>query len=341
VKILYALQGTGNGHVSRARDLVPRFAKHADVDVLISGVASTIDLGFPVKYHKYGLAMVYNAKGGVSYWESLWRNKLITFIKDVWCLKVKEYDLVVVDFEPVTSYACMLKGVKALQISHQAAYWSDHSPRPQRRVLHWEWVLKYMSPAVYKIGFHFQPYDRFLLPPIIRGEVRNLVPRKGESILVYLPSYAGDELAAFFAQFPGQKFEIFTATTTQDHAQNITLHKPSVAPFLQMLSICKGVICGAGFETPAEALYLGKSLLVIPIKGQYEQACNAAALGLLGTPIVPILSMEYAHIIQQFIALEEELSIRFPDYADPLVQQIISNVENGLDYDDISSLQVW
>jgi len=341
VKILYALQGTGNGHVSRARDLVPRFAKHADVDVLISGAASTIDLGFPVKYHKYGLAMVYNAKGGVSYWKSLWSNKLITFFKDVWYLKVKDYDLVVVDFEPITSYACKFKGVTALQISHQAAYWSDHSPRPQRRVLHWEWVLKYMSPAVYKIGFHFQPYDRFVLPPIIRREVRNLVPSKGESILVYLPSYAGDELAAFFAQFPGQKFEIFTTTTSQVHAQNITLQQPSVAQFLQAISKCKAVICGAGFETPAEALHLGKPLLVIPIEGQYEQACNAAALALLGIPVVPILSMDYSHIIEQFITLEEGMSIRFPDYADILVQQIIRNVENGFDYDDISSLQVW
>ena len=39
-----------------------------------------------------------------------------------------------------------------------------------------------------------------------------------------------------------------------------------------------GVITGAGFETPAEVLHLGKRLLVIPIKGQYEQLCNAAAL---------------------------------------------------------------
>jgi uncharacterized protein (TIGR00661 family) len=39
-----------------------------------------------------------------------------------------------------------------------------------------------------------------------------------------------------------------------------------------------GVITGAGFETPAEALYLGKQLMVLPMHGQYEQACNAAAL---------------------------------------------------------------
>jgi hypothetical protein len=41
----------------------------------------------------------------------------------------------------------------------------------------------------------------------------------------------------------------------------------------------------AGFEGPSEALYLKKKLLVIPISGQYEQACNAAALQKMGVPV--------------------------------------------------------
>ena len=45
---------------------------------------------------------------------------------------------------------------------------------------------------------------------------------------------------------------------------------------------CHAIICGAGFETPAEALYLGKKMMVMPIKGQYEQRCNAVALERLG-----------------------------------------------------------
>jgi len=48
--------------------------------------------------------------------------------------------------------------------------------------------------------------------------------------------------------------------------------------FNQSLITCQGIITGGGFETPAEALYLGKKLMVVPINGQYEQQCNAAAL---------------------------------------------------------------
>ena len=49
---------------------------------------------------------------------------------------------------------------------------------------------------------------------------------------------------------------------------------------------CAGVITGAGFETPAEALYLNKKIMCLPILGQYEQLCNAAALEKLNATIV-------------------------------------------------------
>jgi uncharacterized protein (TIGR00661 family) len=48
--------------------------------------------------------------------------------------------------------------------------------------------------------------------------------------------------------------------------------------FTQSMIHCHGVITGAGFETPAEALVLKKKLMVLPIHGQYEQICNAEAL---------------------------------------------------------------
>ena len=52
--------------------------------------------------------------------------------------------------------------------------------------------------------------------------------------------------------------------------------------FFNAILNCKGVICGAGFELPAEVIYLKKRLYVIPIGNQYEQKCNAQALIDLG-----------------------------------------------------------
>lgn len=37
MKIFYAIQGTGNGHISRAMELLPYFEKYGSVDVFLSG----------------------------------------------------------------------------------------------------------------------------------------------------------------------------------------------------------------------------------------------------------------------------------------------------------------
>jgi hypothetical protein len=55
--------------------------------------------------------------------------------------------------------------------------------------------------------------------------------------------------------------------------------------YYKSLASCEGLITGGGFESPAEALYLGKKLMVIPMKGQYEQQCNAAALTDMGVSV--------------------------------------------------------
>jgi uncharacterized protein (TIGR00661 family) len=47
-----------------------------------------------------------------------------------------------------------------------------------------------------------------------------------------------------------------------------------------------GIITGGGFETPAEALYLNKKLMVIPLRNHYEQYCNSAALAQLGIKVL-------------------------------------------------------
>ena len=58
---------------------------------------------------------------------------------------------------------------------------------------------------------------------------------------------------------------------------NVKFRPANQSEFMYALLQCSGVITGGGFETVAEALYLNKRVLTIPIKGQYEQECNAIA----------------------------------------------------------------
>ena len=88
-----------------------------------------------------------------------------------------------------------------------------------------------------------------------------------------------------------------------------------------------GVITGAGFETPAEALYLGKKLLCLPIRGQYEQLCNAAALKELGVPVVAKMHATFFVDIAKWYDLPAPtpLTLEYSTYQ--LVQMVIEKAK--------------
>ena len=320
---------------------MPRLSKLVEVDVLVAGTQSDLDLGFEITYRRHGLAMVYNSKGAVSYWQSLLKNRPLRFLRDIYSLPVKKYDAVFIDFEAVASYACMFRGVPSLELSHQAAYWSTKTPRPTKRIRHWEWVIAHMSPSKYAIGFHFEPYDRFILPPIIRKEIRTIELENLGHYTVYLPSYAHQDIVSFTARFPTYRFEVFSRVAQEYSVGNTTVKPVGVQAYLESFRTCSGLICGAGFEAPSEALHCGKKLLISPIKGQYEQAANAVGANRLGISVFYAFDENGAKIWEDFLKSIEVVKIDFPDYAEELVQCLVNNVKNGRDYDDISSLQVW
>ena len=107
MKILFAIQGTGNGHLSRARDVYPELAKYGTVDVLVSGIQVDVDFPYPIKYKLYGMSFIFGKKGGVDMWLTAKKLKLGKLISDIKKLKVQDYDLVINDFEPVSAWACI------------------------------------------------------------------------------------------------------------------------------------------------------------------------------------------------------------------------------------------
>ena len=58
MKILYAIQGTGNGHVSRAREIIPFLRKYGNVDILISGIHAEVDVGAEEERPRLGIVAV-------------------------------------------------------------------------------------------------------------------------------------------------------------------------------------------------------------------------------------------------------------------------------------------
>ena len=73
MKILYALQATGNGHISRAQTLIPLFSKSSQVDVLISGTSYDISLNLPVKFRFTGLSFIFGKDGRVDLLKTIFK----------------------------------------------------------------------------------------------------------------------------------------------------------------------------------------------------------------------------------------------------------------------------
>lgn len=324
MNILYGIQATGHGHISRAKELLPEFCKHANVDVLISGYACQLELEHDITYRKRGISLRYDSSGGVAVLETLRRFKLIRFISDIQSLSMQKYDLVISDYEPVSSWAARIAGVPSISMSHQAAFLSPQTPRPVKKSLIAEQLLQRFAPTDDVIGFHFKPYDDFIEPPLIREEIQKLKPARNAYITVYLPAYHPAKLARTFEKFPQVDWHVFSpGCSKSQQLGNVWVQPVSHQSFLQSVEGCTGVVASAGFELCSEAMFLNKKLLAIPIRNQYEQLCNAAALQKIGVKIIESLEGKENEIWQW---LESDTIIGLAKIADP--SRIVADIFN-------------
>jgi uncharacterized protein (TIGR00661 family) len=302
MKILYAVQATGNGHISRAMELIPHLRRYATVDVFLSGSNSHLPIDVPVIYRSKGVSLYHNSTGGLDYWKIIRGIHPLTLRKEINDLPVEKYDLIINDFEFITAASCAKKKIPSVQLGHQASFQSPLTPRPRIKNAFGEWILKNYARTSYHIGLHFEQYDDFIFHPVIKKEILDAEPVDKGHITIYLPSYPEYVLEKIFRSFRYLQFHIFSKETKQPVKKNNILFFPvNKMLFNQSLIECTGIVTGAGFETPAEALYLGKKIMAIPSRGQYEQQCNAAALQKLGVTCPQKIDANFQNMIYQWL----------------------------------------
>lgn len=320
MKLLYAVQGTGNGHVARARHLLPLLALHAEVEVWISGSESQVDLPIAPTRAYSGISLKYNRKGGLSYLKTLLANSWWRFVKDVLTAPVQHYDLIINDFEPVSAWAVVLRGGRLIELSHQAGVRHPGAPRPKKRNALAEWILHNYAPAPMAIGFHVQEIHPNVRPPLIRHEVRFAVQHPKPQLLVYLPAFGNDELIEALRSCPVPVRAFSPQTKSLEVYGSLRIEPIDAVHFLEAFCSSDSVLCSAGFELPTEALFHGKRLAVLPINGQYEQACNAAALRKAGA--WQAKSLKRFKLIKWLQSPPPPPS-KWPDYSEELVSELI------------------
>jgi len=325
MRILYAIQGTGNGHLSRARDIIPVLQKNHQVDILISGSQADVELPYYVKYKFKGLGFIFGKNGGIDISETYRKNNLKTFLREIESLTVQDYDLVLNDFEPVSAWACYKKNIKCISVSHQAAVLKKNAPQPKDIDIIGKAILKIYAPTSVKYGFHFQAYDKNIFTPVIRREVRDIVIENNGHITVYLPAYDDERILKVLKKCKNTNWQVFSKHNKKIiEENNISIRPINNKEFISSMAAADGVLCGAGFETPAEALFMKKKLMVIPMKGQYEQQCNAAALKKMGVPALKSLKLKHVSKIISWINEGEIIEVYYPDNTEEIINKILT-----------------
>ena len=325
MRILYAVQGTGNGHLARAREVVPHLLHHGAVDVLISGQHAEVDCGQQPAYRLKGLGFIFGKSGGVDMLKTWSRNHVRQLLRDVRSVPVQDYDVVINDFEPVTAWACRKAGIPCWGLSHQAAVLHPAAPQPAKSDLMGRFILRQYAPVSEQWGFHFKPYAPGIFSPVIRGEVRALTPSAGGRFVVYLPAYSDEKIIKVLSEVRAD-FHVFSKHTDKRYrVRNLAIEPIRNEAFLQALASAEGLLCGAGFEAPAEALYLGKKVLAIPMKNQFEQQCNAAALQDLGVPILKNLKRKRLEALRNWVEDAPHIEgLAFPDQTAAVVAKVLA-----------------
>lgn len=332
MKVLYAIQGTGNGHLSRAEDIVPHLRKRCQVDILVSGTQSQLTPSFSIDYQLRGMSFMSSKKGKVDIIKTAVNTNVFKFFREISQFPAKKYDLIISDFEPISAWSAKYHGVKSVELSHQAAVSHPNSPKPIDKNRIGNFILGNYCPSPHKYGFHFESYASSIFTPVIRENIRKLESENRGHYIVYLPAYHDDFIVQTLMNFQVEWHVFSKYATCRYRVNNVWVNPIDADNFTDSLRTSEGVLCGAGFELPAEALFLNKKLMVIPMMGQYEQLCNAESLKKIGVLVLDNLCLLHRRTISLWLMQSQQIVVNYPNRTEQIIDTIFNDLtplENG------------
>ncbi|ETX10800.1 glycosyl transferase [Marinomonas ushuaiensis DSM 15871] len=331
MKILYGVQGTGNGHITRARAMAAEMKVAGfEVDFVFSGRAPEdyFDMAVFGDYRTFlGLSFVAR-NGKLDLLATCRKANFIKLIQDIRSLDTRGYDLVITDFEPIVAWAAKTQNVPCIGFGHQYAFKHD-IPRYKKNILA-QWVMSNFAPAATQLGAHWHHFGHPILPPLIHAQEMKNAPN-AELVLVYLPFENSEAVLEWLEGVPGYRFRLHCKDIEPGVYGNVEVFAFSRQQFQQNLSECESVLCNAGFELNSEALQLGRRILAKPLKGQIEQHSNAIALEALG--IAKTTDVLNADVILEWLETSRVVQISYPNVARAVVAWLQS--DNDISVSDL------
>jgi uncharacterized protein (TIGR00661 family) len=332
MKILYGVQTTGNGHISRSREIIRelKILGH-EIQVLMSGrkAAMQSELEDFIPYQKFrGLTFASN-RGKLQYFKTAFSLNFYEFYRDIASFNGIDFDLVITDFEPISARIAKRKSLPCIGVGHQYAFFHNipmGGANPLAR-----FIIKNFAPVDYPVGLHWHHFDQPILPPIVPHHMTGSHKMIENKILVYLPFEQLTDILMLLKPFQDQEFFIYHRLAQAEDTGNVHSRPYSRVGFLNDLIECNGVISNAGFELASEAMYLGKKILVKPLAGQMEQLSNALAMRSLN--LGQTMNQLSKEKVAEFLEQPAGTPIKFSNVA----RMIANWVENG-HWEDVEGL---
>jgi len=314
MKILYGVQATGNGHISRSREVINRLKAlgHA-VQVVLSGRDPSLlwDMEAFQPFTALKGLTFFTSRGRVQYVETARHLDLIRFYRDIREFDAAGFDVVVTDFEPVSSRVARRNRIPSIGIGHQYAFVHDIPVAGANPIA--SFVIKNYAPVDFPLGLHWHHFNYPILPPIIPRLDPPETPSLESKILVYLPFENLEDVLAICEPLSTYDFFIYLNRNGPEDRGHIHLRAYSREGFLRDLKTCTAVVTNAGFELASEALHLGKKIVVKPLAGQMEQLSNAAALSQL--KLGEVVDKLTAEAVEAKLRNMAPAAVHYPDVA--------------------------
>ena len=335
MNILYGIQGTGNGHITRSRLLVPSLRKKGfNVDVILSGRKKE-------EYWDMECFKPYDTKFGITFqlthgtvkkWETIKKLELKQFWMDLKSIDFKSYDIVITDYEPISAWAAKKNSILSIGIGHLYSFLYN-VPMQSGFVIDKK-IMNWFAPVDIPIGLHWHHFGQNILPPII-PQLKEQIPNQ-DFVLVYLPWEDPKLIESVLNKISDKIFYVYGHTSKKKLRGNIKWKPFSRSGFIKDLESCNGVICNAGFELTSECLSLNKKILVKPVMSQVEQLANVKALDSL--ELASTTNKITNAVVSDWIENDSKSLLPYFNVVDPVVDWIGSG-----NFDDIYSLRkkVW
>ena len=287
-RILYGVHGTGRGHAIRALTVARHHGMHEFLFVCHGEAARLLSPHFrvfecpnpvtPVSAHRVnvGAALLHTARmmAASSYWSREVRRAAEDFRPDV----------AITDYEFFVPRVARMLHVPSLSLCNEHAMTMGRVAFPLKQTANWAGTalsvrLLFSAADQYLIPCFFEVPPRAprtwvrWVPPLLRDEVIGLGAEAGDHVVAYQGHPTFPRFIEVLEKL-GRPVHLYGMGGGAARGR-VSLRDFDEQAFLKDLASCAYVVCGGGHTLISEALYLGKPVLSIPVRGLFEQFLNA------------------------------------------------------------------